>query len=482
MADNQPAATPAVAAAAKVKNPSVEAGINAITSPAAEKSYYEGVQKKQDALSASQTEGLKKFGARMGDVESAQKAELSAMPKVEAPKETKFDHKGASELSSLMLVFGALAGRKTATPLTAALGNMAAAMEGHVAGDAERFERESKQFKENFDLGMKNYENYIKGQQAIIEKHNGDRANIEREQKQFALENGVSAEMIANSVTNHKDYLNTLYKAEDGRMKAMDHAANISEHAERIIKLRRENQAVSSGGFDDETKAFWTKVLQSGGQLPSGLARTPAGKQLVSEVMTGVGHGDVSPEKILSNQAAFAGEKAGQRTVGVRAANIAVSGIEAYKFADLASVASKNVPRGKFVPANSLLQIGERNWSPEQADFVVANQSLINAYASAVSRSGSKTVHDTQKAEEMLNTAYSHEMYQAAVDQVKKELAVLSEAPQEASKSFSLKEKRNESERKVFSSKLDLESAIKSGQIRSGDTFYDPDGNPHKVK
>ena len=95
MADNQPAATPAVAAAAKVKNPSVEAGINAITSPAAEKSYYEGVQKKQDALSASQTEGLKKFGARMGDVESAQKAELSAMPKVEAPKETKFDHKGA---------------------------------------------------------------------------------------------------------------------------------------------------------------------------------------------------------------------------------------------------------------------------------------------------------------------------------------------------------------------------------------------------
>lgn len=180
---------------------------------------------------------------------------------------------------------------------------------------------------------------------------------------------------------------------------------------------------------------FWADVVRKGGTLPPGLARSGSG--FVKAVTERAAQGDVTPEEMMSNQAQFTGEKAGQRTLGSRTANIEMAANEAASLADLAKQASGKVDRTQFKSLNDVIQAGQRaTSSPELRAFTASNTSLINAYARAINPQGVGTVADKEHARDMLSTGFSKGDYQAAVDQLLLEIDAARRSPGQVKKSM----------------------------------------------
>jgi hypothetical protein len=70
--------------------------------------------------------------------------------------------------------------------------------------------------------------------------------------------------------------------------------------------------------------------------------------------------------------------------------------------------------------------------SKELRRFVAANNSFINAYARAISPTGTPTVPDKEHAREMLEVAFSKGDYEATIDQLKMEMQAAKASPQKA--------------------------------------------------
>lgn len=127
--------------------------------------------------------------------------------------------------------------------------------------------------------------------------------------------------------------------------------------------------------------------------------------------------------------AEYFGIKAGERVLGGRSANIDMAVNEADQFADLALDSSTKVPRGRWVPVNKAMLA----WNANSGDtatraFGAANNSFINAYATAVGK-GTMTVDAVQHARELLSTADGPEAYKAIIAQLKKEMAAAKASP-----------------------------------------------------
>jgi hypothetical protein len=188
--------------------------------------------------------------------------------------------------------------------------------------------------------------------------------------------------------------------------------------------------ASGSGSFSKEDVEYWAGVMENGGNLPPRLASTPGGKKLTADIMKAVTKSGVSPKEMLENQAELAGEKAGQRTLGTRTANIEMAATEADSLAKLAKEASAEVPRTEIKGANDIIQMLEKGTkNPELRRFVAANTSLVNAYARAINPQGVGTVADKEHAREMIATGFAKGDYAATVDQLMLEIAAAKKSP-----------------------------------------------------
>lgn len=217
---------------------------------------------------------------------------------------------------------------------------------------------------------------------------------------------------------------------------ARHHAATEKQSGATLDESKRYHDAMigtppnsNDPDYQNQIK-YWAEVVRKGGTLPPGLARGPGGGAFVREVTKQAATGDVSPEDMMANQARFGGEKAGQRTLGTRTANIEMAATEAASLADLAKQASAKVDRTSYKSLNDVIQAGQRaTASPELRAFTASNTSLINAYARAINPQGVGTVADKEHAREMLSTAFSKGDYEAAVNQLLVEIDAARKSP-----------------------------------------------------
>lgn len=180
----------------------------------------------------------------------------------------------------------------------------------------------------------------------------------------------------------------------------------------------------------EKSIAFWADMLRKGGSLPPGLARNRDGAALVKDVMHRVAQGDTTPGQIMAGQAEFMGDKAGQRTLGNRTANIEMAVTEARNVIPLALSASDRVNRTEFPTLNSVLLAAEKGTGDTNVvQLGVATNSLINIYSRAISPTGVPTVHDKEHAREILANAYSKGQYRAAVDMMEQEMKAAQKSP-----------------------------------------------------
>lgn len=145
----------------------------------------------------------------------------------------------------------------------------------------------------------------------------------------------------------------------------------------------------------------------------------------------------LSGAQVAAKMAEFEGTKAGERTLGTRTANIEMAVNEAYNLADQALKTSASVPRTEFKSLNDMALAIKRGTGDEAtARFYAAHNAFVNAASRAISPSGTPTVNDKEHVREILDKGYSQGQYQAAVDQIKKEMEQARKSPGQVKKEF----------------------------------------------
>lgn len=262
-------------------------------------------------------------------------------------------------------------------------------------------------------------------------------------------------------------------RADQGNRRLDIQQQNADTAKARAAAAKTKADAVAAGNaavkFDEADTKYWGDIMISGGTLPPGLARTPGGRELVTNVMKYAASSGVSPKAMMLNQAEFMGEKSAQRTLGTRSVNVDMAVNEADQLATLAQAASDDFKRTGYKKLNDVYEaVKAGTASPELRSFVAANTSFINAYARAISPSGQPTVSDKEHAREMLDTAFSAGDYSAVITQLKKEMQAAKKSP------YQIKEERREqagagpASSTAFASEAEAQAAEKAGTLKKG--------------
>lgn len=187
--------------------------------------------------------------------------------------------------------------------------------------------------------------------------------------------------------------------------------------------------------LNDKTLDFMANQFLSGdksvmtnlGRGAQGAANVVALRNRITENALSQG---MSPRDAALAVQEFMGLGAAQRALGTRAASFGMAKAEADEMADLVTQASEAYNRTQFMPVNKALNSFETNTGDTKIrEFGAAINSFINAYARAVSPTGTVTVNDKEHAREMLSTADSHQQVVAIIGQLKKEMAAAGKAP-----------------------------------------------------
>lgn len=162
----------------------------------------------------------------------------------------------------------------------------------------------------------------------------------------------------------------------------------------------------------DPTSVENTAQMIANGQMPmiTGFSlKTPWGQAVLSRVK------EINPNYSAID---YASASKATTTAAAIAGKVGYAENEILRTAPLALQASSAVPRTNFVPLAKLEQLGEKNVNdPALRQFMVYNQSLINAYEMLAARSGTDA-NKREHIEGLLRTADTPESYQAAVQAI----------------------------------------------------------------
>jgi len=231
---------------------------------------------------------------------------------------------------------------------------------------------------------------------------------------------------IAESMRAHQD-------TEADRRESMSMRQQF--HADTMALAATKSAGSKDSALDDDTvKEMAGQYLAGDKSVLQNLGRGAQGSanivRLRKEIAAEAAGQNMSPKDIATKMAEFDGQKAGERTLGQRSAQMGMAVDEASRVMPLARQASAAVARTKYVPLNKAIQAVQAGSSdPALARFVAANTSLVNVYARAMSPTGVPTVSDKDHAREMLNTAQSPEAYNAILDQMQAEMEAAQKAP-----------------------------------------------------
>lgn len=225
-----------------------------------------------------------------------------------------------------------------------------------------------------------------------------------------------------------------LRRAEVSQQAGFTHAekmeAQREAHAESLERQRQKFEtdqtdkrlkAMYGTGADisDSEKEIWMKTFIMNGGMPRS---APAAVR--NNIGTWLAQKGITPEDIQTGHAQAKFDMASANTSGHRAG--AMAGVEAAMpaLADNALALSKKLDQGKFVPLNKLSQMSADSISdPDLAAFKVAHMALASEYQQVIARGGTN-VTALKEAMHVLDSAKSLEAYAAAVNQVKREVAI----------------------------------------------------------
>ena len=286
-------------------------------------------------------------------------------------------------------------------------------------------------------------------------------------------------------------------KLPPGAMRDPNNPGGIIPRPGYIDLLRQTSEARTPPGalLDDETlkplaeqaRAGDTSVFTNIGRGAQGSENLIRLRREIARQNAEAGTGGAEQ---AARNAEFFGEKAGQRTLGTRSANIELPAAEFQQMAPLALQASEAVDRTQYPNLNAITNAVQKGTGGEAiVRFNAANNTLVNVYSRAVSPTGVPTDALRQHAYDLLNTGFSKGQYSAVVDMMHQEIAAARRSPgsvrQQMRENFTGQQSSPElggpGALKQFKSPTDVNIAVQKGILRSGDTFLDTNGTRRRV-
>ena len=282
-------------------------------------------------------------------------------------------------------------------------------------------------------------------------------------------------------------------RAQDRALDRQDRAAARAEsNALRAETIGLRKQQIAMSGGDDakfspddlkflaeQARAGDTSVYQNLGRGAQGAKNIIA---LRREVMKQERDQGGTGADVAAANAGFQGEKAAARTGATKAANVGMAVTEAQQTFPLVRQASAALPRTEFPGVNRALQAAQTGTGdPRVIALGTALNTSVNAYARAISPSGTPTVSDKEHARELLNTASTPEQLNAVLGMMEKEMAAASKAPTEVMN----RQKARISGRDTPSASdtgtpVRISSDAEYANLPSGASFIAPDGTTRK--
>jgi type II secretory pathway pseudopilin PulG len=172
-----------------------------------------------------------------------------------------------------------------------------------------------------------------------------------------------------------------------------------------------------------------TSVYQNLGRGVQGAQNIVAIRKEVARMQEA--QGGTGADQAAAN-ASFQGEKAAARTGATKAANVGMAVAEAQQTFPLVRQASAALPRTQFPGVNAAMQAAQTgSGDPRVVALGTALNTSVNAYARAISPTGTPTVADKEHARELLTTASTPEQLDAVLGVMEKEMKAARQAPTE---------------------------------------------------
>lgn len=297
--------------------------------------------------------------------------------------------------------------------------------------------------KGNLQLAQKHYQDYeqqFKGAVAKEAQANREFEDILRD-RHMRIQDQINQYRIVAAKYDRQDALvaaqsrslDAMWRSLESRKTALARLEENHNNAAGLLALRRDvldskkpTQAGTAGLSEryqtDPTYKknvdYWAALLQMGGNLPARFAQSGAGKLMMPDILQVVPTiGGGNPADMTANRLSQRELTAEANKIGTQAAAVKIATAELKRFIPPAEEAVAAVPRTAWRPINELIQKGENTWSPEQGRLVLANRSVLNAFAQLIQR-GAPTVHSLSEAEALLNTADSPAVYKAKMKQL----------------------------------------------------------------
>lgn len=299
--------------------------------------------------------------------------------------------------------------------------------------------------KGNLQMAQKRYQDYdeqFRGALAQEAQANREFEDILKD-RHLRIQDQISQYRIVAAKYDRQDALaaaqsrslDAMWRALDSRKTSMVRLQENHDRATETLGLRRElaqakQTPAASAGLSERYNTdptykqnvdYWASYVQQGNSLPARFAQSGAGKIMMPDILNVVPTlGGGNPADMTANRLTLRQLNAEAQKLGTQSASVAIANKELQRFIPLAEKALEAVPRTDWKPLNQLIQAGENTWSAEQGAFVVANRSVLNAFAQLIQR-GAPTVHSLTEAENLLNTADSPAVYKAKMKQLKLE-------------------------------------------------------------
>ena len=162
------------------------------------------------------------IGALSQQIQSTQKStdeELKALGKdTPLPQFHPIPPKDASKFFGMMMVLGALSGRSTMAPMTAAMNNMTAIMKAQKEHNTEMLAAQTAEFDRNYKTALDKHKEYVEEKKSILEKYKYDMAAAKDEMFILKAKYGVAEGVHKAGETGYKDDLQASINAERTRI------------------------------------------------------------------------------------------------------------------------------------------------------------------------------------------------------------------------------------------------------------------------
>lgn len=199
------------------------------------------LQAQADAQTAPAQQGVQDASKSLSEAASAD-ADPKNNPAPLPPNLAKhLDPKVLSDTASAFMAVGALFGLVMRQPLTAALGNMTAAMKGVQEGDADQYDRAMAEYKTNVDAAEKQAKSQLARRKEILDDKNLDLTAKLNQLKIIEAAAGGPLRGLDSSFKTTMD----VFKAQETAVKNMtEHNDKVLAAAERVQEHRDREQDV----------------------------------------------------------------------------------------------------------------------------------------------------------------------------------------------------------------------------------------------